>query len=54
MYEARSQPLDELLTPEELAEQEKLAEAVVNELVKRERIDDLSALARTLKIQMEG
>jgi ABC-type transport system involved in cytochrome c biogenesis ATPase subunit len=54
MFEARSQPLSELLTPVELQAQEKLAEAVVQELVKRERTDDLSALAQELKIQIGG
>ncbi|MEA2560547.1 MAG: hypothetical protein QOH06_2051 [Acidobacteriota bacterium] len=54
MYEVRRQPLTKLLTPEELAAQEKLAEAVVTELVKRERTNDLSALARELKVRMEG
>jgi hypothetical protein len=54
MYEVRSQPMDRLLTFEERATQEKLAEAVVAELVKRERTDDLSALARELKVQVEG
>jgi predicted ATPase len=52
MYEVRSQPLDKLLTSEELAAQEKLAEAVVAELVKRERTDNLSTLAQELKVQV--
>jgi len=52
MYEVRSQPLATLLTPEEREVQEKLAEAVVTELVKRERTDDLSDLARELKIRV--
>lgn len=54
MYEVRSQPLTTLLTPDELKAQEKLAEAVVTELVKREREEDLSALARELKAELGG
>ena len=52
MYEVRSQPLTELLTPEELAAQEALAQKVVTELVKKERGDELSDLAKELKIQL--
>jgi predicted ATP-binding protein involved in virulence len=54
MFEARRQPLTDLLTPDELEAQEQLAEAVVKELVKRERTDDLSALAQELKIQVRS
>jgi hypothetical protein len=43
-----------LLTPQELAAQEQLAKAIVAELVKRERVDDLSSLARELKLQLGG
>ena len=53
MYAVRSLPLDRILSAEELAEQEALAEAIVKDLVKRERTDDLSALARELKIEAE-
>jgi hypothetical protein len=49
MVKARSQPLNVLMTPEELAAQEALAKEVVTKLVKRERTDDLSALAQELK-----
>lgn len=54
MYEERSQPLDKVLTPEELKAQEELAEEIVRELVKRERTDELSALAQELQIQVKG
>jgi len=54
MHEARARPLDELLTPEELAAREQLASEVVAELVKKERTDDLSSLARELKILAGG
>ena len=54
MYEVRSQPLDTILTPEELKAQEELAEEIVRELVKRERTDELSALAQELRIQVKG
>lgn len=49
MVKARSQPLNILMTPGELAAQEALAKEVVTKLVKRERTDDLSALAQELK-----
>ncbi|MEZ4730770.1 MAG: AAA family ATPase [Caldilineaceae bacterium] len=54
MYEIRSQSLDTLLTREELQQQEALAQAVITELVKRERVDELSALAKELKVQLEN
>jgi predicted ATPase len=54
MYAVRSLPLNELLSKYELAEQEALAEAVVRELVKRERFDNLSALAREFQVQLKG
>jgi hypothetical protein len=53
MYEVRSQPLTELLTPEELQAQDALARAVVTELVKKERTDELSAVAQDLKLDLE-
>ncbi len=49
MYRAKSQPINKLLTPEELAEQEALAEAIIKELVASERKDELAELARQLK-----
>jgi predicted ATPase len=53
MYEVKKMPLDRLLDPRELERQEQLAEHIIVELVKRERTDELSALARELKIQAE-
>lgn len=50
MYAVRRQPLDKLLTPKEKAEQEALAEKVVAEILKKEKLDELSALAKELKI----
>jgi predicted ATPase len=52
MYEVRSQPLSQILTPEELQEQEALAQAIISELVKRDRVDDLSELAQELKLRL--
>lgn len=52
MYEVRSQPLTTLLTPDELKAQETLAQAVVTELVKRDHMSDLSALAQELKLKL--
>lgn len=49
MYKAKSQPISKLLTPEELAEQEALAESIIKELVVSERKDELAELARQLK-----
>jgi predicted ATPase len=54
MYEIRAQPTTSLLNPQELKAQEQLATAIVAELVKRERTDDLSTLARELKLQLGG
>jgi len=52
MYEIRSQPLTNLLTPDEAKEQEALAQAVVTELVKRDQVTALSDLAQELKIKL--
>lgn len=49
MYKAKSQPINKLLTPEELAEQEALAESIIKDLVVSERKDELAELARQLK-----
>lgn len=49
MYKAKSKPINKLLTPEELAEQEALAESIIKELVVSERKDELADLARQLK-----
>lgn len=49
MYQAKSQPINKLLTPSELEEQEALAESIIKELVKTERKDELAELARQLK-----
>lgn len=51
MYKAKSYPINELLSPAELAEQEALAEAIIKELVASERKDELAGLARQLKNQ---
>lgn len=53
MYEVRSQPLDKILTKDELLEQETLASEIVKELIKREKTDDLSSLAQELAIQLK-
>lgn len=47
MYEVRSQPLDKLLSPEELKEQEELAQKILEEMVKNERADKLQAMAKS-------
>lgn len=53
MYEARSLPLDKILSVDELKEQEQLAEEIAKTLVKRERTSDLSSLAQELKISLK-
>lgn len=54
MYETRALPLNEILTPEELEEQEARAEEIVKAIVKTERDEELSALAKELKLQSKG
>lgn len=54
MYEVRRKPLGSLLTTEELVAQEELAQKIVAELVKEERQNKVSDLARELKIQLQG
>jgi uncharacterized protein YnzC (UPF0291/DUF896 family) len=49
MYEAKSQPINKLLTPAELAEQEALAASIIKELVTTERKGELAELAKLLK-----
>jgi predicted ATPase/uncharacterized protein YnzC (UPF0291/DUF896 family) len=49
MYEAKSHPINKLLTPEELKEQEALAESIIKELVVSERKDELAELAQLLR-----
>jgi predicted ATPase len=50
MYEARSLPMSQLLSPEQLQEQESLAEKVVRDLVRDERTGELRKLARALDV----
>ncbi len=50
MYEVRSLPMSQLLSPEELQQQEALAEKIVHALVNQERSDELSDLAKLLKL----
>jgi hypothetical protein len=52
MYEVRSQPLDRLLSADELQEQEAMAREIIERLVKQERLDDLSSLARELAVKV--
>ena len=51
MYEARSQPLSQLLPEEELAAQEALAEKIAKQLIVDERTGELADLAKALKIE---
>jgi len=53
MYKSKSHPINKLLTPAELAEQEALAESIIKELVRSERKDELAELARQLKQEGE-
>jgi predicted ATPase len=54
MYEVRRQPLTKLLTPDELKAQEALAQEIVTELVKQDRANDLSDLAKELKLKLRS
>jgi hypothetical protein len=45
--------LDELFSPDELQEHEALASKIVEELVKREKADELSDLARELRLEVK-
>ena len=47
---ARVRPLDKLFSADELEKREKLAEQIVTDIVKREKTDELSDLAKELKI----
>ncbi|MCC5853716.1 MAG: AAA family ATPase [Alkalimonas sp.] len=54
MYKVRSKPLDELLSKEELQEQNALAEKIMEDLVKAQRKNDLSSLAQELAAKLKG
>jgi predicted ATPase len=54
MYEVRSQPLDKLLSPKELKQQETLAKQIVTKIVKQEKTEELSDLARELSIAVQA
>jgi predicted ATPase len=50
MYAVRSLPLDKVLSPKQLKEQDTLAKKIVTKIVKTEKTAELSALAKELKI----
>lgn len=54
MYKVRSKPLDELLTENELMEQNAEAEKIMEQLVKAQRMDNLSSLAQELAKKLKG
>jgi predicted ATPase/uncharacterized protein YnzC (UPF0291/DUF896 family) len=54
MYKVRSKPIDQLLSKEELQEQNALAEKIMEDLVKAQRINDLSSLAQELAAKLKG
>ncbi|WP_308873629.1 AAA family ATPase [Thiothrix subterranea] len=54
MYKVRRKPLNELLTKQEIQAQNQLAEQIIEELVKAERIDELSKIAQELAIKAKG
>jgi len=54
MYKVRSKPLDELLSEDELQQQNSLAENIMEQLVKAQRMDDLSSLAQELAEKLKG
>lgn len=49
MYEVRSQPLNQVLTPEQLKKQEALAAEIVKKLVVKEQEDELAQLVKQLQ-----
>lgn len=51
MYKVRSKPLNELLSEKEIQEQNEMAERIIEQLVKAQRLDDLSALAQELAVK---
>ena len=54
MYKVRRKPLDELLSEDELKEQNAVAEKIIEQLVKAQRMDDLSSLAQELSDKLKG
>jgi predicted ATPase len=52
MYEHKKQPIDKVLSKEQIEQQAELAEKIVQELIHKEKMDELSDLARELKIQI--
>lgn len=54
MYKVRSKPIDQLLSKEELQEQNSLAEKIMEDLVKAQRFNDLSSLAQELAAKLKG
>jgi len=54
MYDVHSQPLNAILSADELKAQERLAEKIAIELVKHEKIEELSGLAKELRLKLEN
>jgi predicted ATP-dependent endonuclease of OLD family len=52
LYEHKRKPLSKVLTQQQIQEQEKLADKIVREVIHKEKMDDLSDLARELKIEL--
>ena len=50
MYAVRSLPLDKVLSPRQLKEQDALAKKIVTKIVRMEKTEELSALAKELKV----
>jgi predicted ATPase len=53
IHEARSKPMDQLFTQREREDFEKLAERIVTAIVKKERTQEMSALARELHTELK-
>tara|TARA_R110002167_G_scaffold366428_1_gene596655 strand:+ start:6918 stop:8768 length:1851 start_codon:yes stop_codon:yes gene_type:complete len=53
MYKVRSKPLNELLSEDELEEQNTAAEQIIEQLVKAQRLDDLSSLTQELAVKLK-
>lgn len=53
MYENKREPIEKVLSREQIEQQERLADKIVKELIHKEKMDELSDLAKELKIQLD-
>ena len=53
MYENKKGPIENILTREQIEQQEQIADKIVKELIHKEKMDELTDLAKELKIQLD-